>query len=225
MTTVYIVDIRRADVKAAEDLVRGTEFFSRLFTDGKMKYERRNIAYLLLSLFWKRHFGDVPFLVQFDEYGKPYTELGGSFAISYSDGVIAVAISPEKISLGIDIEHERQGFDYAGLRRRFLEGISGSEPRGCPDVEYLLYELDPDCNLIAIDEQEKVNNSLHFIDSSKRSFAAEWTLLEAVMKAEGRGFAAYPNAQELITDSLTDTRSIALCDELYAVTVAEYIKS
>lgn len=109
-----------------------------------------------------------------DEKGKPYfkNEDYPAFSISHTDGAVAVAISRDFAAVGVDIQRFCDRLSDTRLTDRFFGGLSFSDS-GCRDVK-----------LVADGEACPAEDTP----------LTRFTLGEAIIKCDGRGFSASSEA-------------------------------
>lgn len=119
-------------------------------------------------------------------YGKPYLDGGDAkISISHSNDGVALAVSKDR-EIGVDMENEIDSKRAKRLEKRFfreeefyekaLENASLSEKISGENVK--AYNLE---------NGELVSINLLPTDGS---FTSKWTVCEAIMKCDGRGFSA-----------------------------------
>jgi phosphopantetheinyl transferase len=135
-----------------------------------------------------------------DEKGKPYfkNEDYPAFSISHTDGAVAVAISRDFDALGVDIQRFCDKLSDTRLTDRFFGGLSfsGSE---CQDIK-----------LVADGE------FFTAIDSPITRF----TLGEAIIKCDGRGFSASSEAPILSKQMKKASFNLSLSGIEYSLSLA-----
>ena len=134
--------------------------------------------------------------------GKPYFEEKGypAFSISHTAGAVCVAIFDGAGSIGADIEKCSERLLNKRLTDRFFPGLTKAD-NSVSDIEI------------------KVRGEVYDAEPEKALF----TLGEAVIKCDGRGFSAAGEAYELIRKMKTSSFKIILSGEEYALSVAVLI--
>ena len=153
--------------------------------------------------------------IKYAEGGKPYfadNPHGVYFNISHTDSY-AVAVLTDEGECGIDIEGERDSVKAARIDKRYLLGIDMEMPPFATNPEILFDRLDTPiggrdlCEMTAGNGYDMLDEILYpkkgrtlseYPINANLLPIARWTVLEAVLKADGRGFVAYKEAQELV---------------------------
>ena len=133
------------------------------------------------------------------ESGKPYLDGEGypAFSISHTDGAVAVAICDGVASVGVDIEKCSPRLRDTRLTDRFFPALSQGENE-ISDIEILSDgQIEPEAHPETL-----------------------FTLGEAIIKCDGRGFAAAGEAARLSAKMKKASFKIALSGEEYALSVA-----
>jgi hypothetical protein len=136
----------------------------------------------------------APFPTLFkDDHGRPYLSQDENthinISISHTDGVVVCCIADDGERVGIDIEFERKIENEKKLIDRYLINVKQTLHKQLPRVEF--YFLTPNntelssCHFSLL-PLEKID----FCDEENDNFFVLWTKLEALVKADGRGFLA-----------------------------------
>lgn len=146
--------------------------------------------------------------------GKPYLREnphGVYFNVSHTDSYAAVLLTDEG-ECGVDIEAELPPARAERIDRRYLSGLDMSVDTLATQPQIIAARLPSPldvtdlCELCAVKSQKKPDGmrcqsgeiSLTELEiSNELSAVSRWTLLEAVLKADGRGFAAYKEADDI----------------------------
>lgn len=150
--------------------------------------------------------------------GKPYfaeNPHGASFSISHAGEFAAVLLSDEG-ECGVDVEPELDYARAARIDKRFLSPLDLSMPKTNSQPEVIAQRLTTPvgfsgcCELtvgkiqdvISLSAYPREQRELRELDNTPSlPPVSRWTLLEAVLKADGRGFSAYKSAHEIIPHS------------------------
>ena len=154
-----------------------------------LKYQKQNDRLrvlcgklLLQKLLQEINQDDLFNNIQLDHYKRPYVSNDIDFNISHSGDYVIIALT---LSLS-------QGRGYACRK----VGIDVEKKR---DVKYEEFE-----RVFTEDEMQKIKSSQNSIDT----FFQFWTMKEAIMKADGRGFHLPPNTFTVKNNvSLVDNKS------------------
>lgn len=144
----------------------------------------------LLLHFYKMLFGDKMPTIEKTALGKPYfaPENGKSFSLSHSHGAMAVVLCDDGADVGIDIEAEIDDEKFGRISTRFPFVKKRSSPR--IGGEIALYKVTPTEDGFAFDAIVKAP-----VEESFGTFF--WTETEALLKADGDGFAGSKRLDEL----------------------------
>ena len=155
-----------------------------------------------------------------DEYGKPgLAEPDGTpaplfFNTSHSGGIVAVAFSDEG-EVGVDLEPQTPPDRAERLSRRLSESLPPEDLEVVP-FRYTVAQL--------LSDDGVSDGALREITVSAPphplGFTSRWTLMEAVMKCDGRGFAAIADVTELYHTHDVSTAFFDIGDERYYLSVA-----
>jgi phosphopantetheinyl transferase len=131
--------------------------------------------------------------------GKPYFEdkRYPAFSISHTEGAICVAISDSAESVGVDIEKYSDRLQSNRLTDRFFPSLTVGENE-ISDIEIMTAE----------DTRIEENTDIVF------------TLGEAIIKCDGRGFAAAREAQALSEKMRSASFKLTAKGKTYALSVA-----
>ncbi len=152
------------------------------------KDEGHNVAHSLFAEICEKTPGACEKNTKKDENGKPFfTEQSGEvryyFNISHGKGYAAVLLTDEG-ECGVDIEPEIPPEGARKIKERFLkDDLSTSKYSG--KIFPTLIGFDPDVTV------------LENTDSKIATVTEKWTTLEAVLKADGRGFTAFKERREI----------------------------
>ncbi len=198
-----------------------TESLSEYISDsGKKNYDERvSVAILLCSIIvYLKRKGVVEKIgaLKKGEHGKPYLDGGDiKFNISHTDGEVAIAVSRD-CEVGVDIEEKISPERSGKLEKRFFPGINLFEKT----VEKSLFEKEKNVNYLEayrLENGEFSPVNLLFADDS---FTAKWTACEAVMKCDGRGFAALYDINELAQEMKIKSFIYEKCGQKIYISVA-----
>ena len=172
-------------------------------------------AYMSLEVLYEVCFRERMPKIKRTEHGKPYFDENPHcvhFSISHTE-THAVALLTDEGECGVDIEEEVSSSRAATIERRFLSGIDFSlasfntrpeiiaarlpSPLGARE----LCELTPRMPVTELDRVAYQRGERELCElwiTNGLEPISRWTLLEAVLKADGRGFAAYKSVGEII---------------------------
>lgn len=197
------------DIEALASTLKGELFEKQKYTPDKGFRRDRILAYtaLMYALF-KEGLDPDEVTVTFTEKGKPIIP-GTSYRISVSHdgGVGAVAIS-STADVGIDIERlsEKTLETLTKVCDRFVPNfkpqpnaltsfIYEEDTEPAPSFEIKLYELLPTKPFGKLYFGRVASPTLY--QSREGSNEEKWTCAEALLKLDGRGFAAFSEIEEL----------------------------
>lgn len=177
-------------------------------------------GYLLLYHTVRFILGRVDFKIEFSKEGKPYfasSEMKDiSFSISHSGGLCAVTLSDEGGKVGVDIQQETDTKKAERIKERLYQGELSTGR--LYDVVYLFggFSAFGDCMFAEIPPV-----ALKFGDTGC-DFTDQWSLTEAIMKWDGRGFGAYTELTSLAKASFSETLRLSYKGERYSVSTVYY---
>ena len=192
-----------------------TELYIQKFAYDPVKKDvGHEVAYSLLERLCHEKLGTYPGKVEKDENGKPYfaEPVNGVkyyFSISHSKGYVA-ALLTDLADCGVDIEPEITEESAEKISARFLSDGILCDRFEC-EINHRLLEFD---GALITEELEHEGKTV--------GATVGWTTLEAVLKSDGRGFAAF-KIRNQITEK-TRTRVFRLIDGDKNVYVAIAIK-
>lgn len=190
-------------------------------TKNKALAHKRAGAYITLYNTLRHFLERDEIILSKTESGKPCllnkardAEINVKISLSHCDTLAAVSVSDEG-EVGVDIEEKISEEREKRLSERFFESQSRVKERISPI--YLLATLTEDMTSIFAEIPEA---KLQISDTS--DFSTRWTLSEALMKCDGRGFAAIGEVERLKEISSADTRSFTYKGKTYYIsTVAK----
>jgi hypothetical protein len=153
------------------------------------------------------------------QFGKPYLEGGEvNISISHSDSV-AVLLVDTDCDVGVDVQEEIPRERVANLEKRFLSGLDLDDKKTSnnrhvwplkeknvlsllenKDIHIYLFDFDIMRGIDSFICKESTEDSQmdeEKILSSDGAFEEKWTIAEAIMKCDGRGFSSLPEISEL----------------------------
>ncbi len=173
----------------------------------------------VLGILYGIRYGEAMPKIARTEDGKPYF-VGGQtdayFSISHTDKY-AVALLTDEGECGVDIECERNAERAERISGRFLSSVDLTLPPIAGQPAVLVARLDNPLGTSALCELTVGKERKPFDDvayplkgrslremsvNANLSPLSRWTLLEAALKADGRGFGAYKST-EVIMRSVT----------------------
>lgn len=171
--------------------------------------KRRYAAYFALEFAYKKLFGEE-MQIEFSEFGRPCIQGKSDIDISISHGkkISLIAISCGEGKIGVDIEELIDGSRAERINKRFLSSIKLPEKNiSSEKISLMFLNLACDGELLSekfsslsllSSEKGAEKFSLPCIETTdgeeknnEEKTTREWTQLEALLKAEGRGFGAY----------------------------------
>ncbi len=246
--TAVVVDISALDLAcltAGEDY---PAYIDKETTHEGLRRERIG-AYVALSRCYRALFSsDMPRILR-DEGGKPRLEGGGvAFNYSHIEGAVAIGFMPlcgEKLDtppdIGVDIEWKMDNTHAEHVHKRYISEIDfaalGSHTDCTPNIEYRTARLDSRGELIWCDDaaEGQANDAFETVcppesfDLSRREdivgserITAEWTILEAALKASSGGFRDLARISEIFPRACIATSSGTLNEKKYMLSVAVY---
>lgn len=163
-----------------------------------------SVAYAMLDTLYRAKFNTPTPVIEKNEYGKPYFVDGSChFSISHGKGLCAVLLTDEG-ECGVDIEPEIEETRAKKIDTRFLCDRLPVRPLK-RDIE-LRFELTGGVNA----QEPKPSGGVKIQGVEAESFdkmptTAKWTVLEAVLKMSGEGFAAFSKRLEIAAVAGTKT--------------------
>lgn len=137
-----------------------------------------------------------------DGNGKPYVCENNAFiSISHTDSFAAAVLSDEG-EVGIDIEGECDPDKAGRIEARYLKNVNLDLLSVGNNVELFWLKTDKNgspCEIIPLADAAKIACLSDTAEVGGARFEQRWTLLEAVLKADGRGFGAYPEINTIAT--------------------------
>jgi phosphopantetheinyl transferase len=159
-------------------------------SSGKKNLEERLAAATLLytAVCYLKNRGELENVgaLKKGEHGKPYLEGGDAkISISHSDDGVALAVSKDR-EIGVDMENEIDPERAKRLEKRFFreEKLSENALENDSPSEKISGE---NVKAYSLKNGEFVSINLLPTDGS---FTSKWTVCEAIMKCDGRGFSA-----------------------------------
>ena len=182
-----------------------------LDTKNNKTREERLTAYTLLSASLEKFCGINDWNIEKNAYGKPILVTKGKennlyINISHSEGVVAVVLSDEG-EVGVDLQSEIPPGTEDRLKKRFF----AFDIRTADNFTPAYFFFDRECNFteLAINPIEKI------------SFTDKWSLSEAVMKCDGRGFSSLPELEKLQREMDITVKRFSLDKVNYSLSVAK----
>ena len=142
------------------------------------------------------------------------------FNISHDGELATVCICDSGEEVGIDVQSEsRRKISLERIAERFFspfrnpkESVKREEIES-RDVSLSFY-------VISDGEIEQVSDESFALSSEASEFLSRWTLLEAALKADSRGFGAVEESDAVLGAVRTHTFSLSVSDREYAVSAA-----
>lgn len=180
-------------------------------------------AYLSLEYFLKKCGKEMPNITR-GENGKPEfvpcTERMPEFNVSHSKGVCLIAINSEKtckgVKIGVDIEQNRHVLHQEGIQDRYLQNVNNYlQNTSLDNINLKVYSLSTQ----TLEPQELSGHAtIAPVDGS--GFFDRWCTMEAVLKADGRGFKSIKNFDALFRASKLSVFSLNLNSQIYTCALA-----
>lgn len=177
------------------------------------------VAYAMLDTLYRAKFNTPTPVIEKNEYGKPYfTDGSCHFSISHGKGLCAVLLTDEG-ECGVDIEPEIEETRAKKIDTRFLCDRLPVRPLK-RDLE-LRQELTGGANAQESKPSGEVEiQELEVGGAEGLTTTAKWTVLEAVLKMSGEGFAAFSKRLEIAEGARTKTLLFANENRAFYVTLA-----
>ena len=177
------------------------------------------VAYAMLDTLYRAKFNTPTPIIEKNEYGKPYFVDGSChFSISHGKGLCAVLLTDEG-ECGVDIEPEIEENRAKKIDTRFLSDRLPVRPLK-RDIE-LRHELTGGANTQEPKPSGEVEiQELEVGGAEGLTTTAKWTVLEAVLKMSGEGFAAFSKRLEIAAVAGTKTLFSGGGQNPFYVTVA-----
>ncbi len=176
-------------------------------------------GYLLLFHTVRFLFGEMKFDIAFDERGKPHFKdekiKNIGFNISHSGGLCAVTVTDEPISVGVDIQEFVDKEKEDRLKDRLYSGEIKPDIRVEPIYLYGGFSAFGDCIFAEIPY-----TSLKLGDPNS-CFTDRWSLSEAVMKCDGRGFGAFTEIEKLLNTTPSETVLLSYKGKRFSISTAK----
>ena len=188
------------------------------------------VAYAMLDTLYRAKFNTPTPIIAKSELGKPYfVDCSCHFSISHGKGLCAVLLTDEG-ECGVDIEPEIEENRAKKIDTRFLcdrlpvrplkrdielrfeltGGVNAQEPKPSGEVEIKELELAGEVKIQGVEVE----------NFDKMPITAKWTVLEAVLKMSGEGFAAFSKRLEIADGARTKTLLFANEKRAFYVTLA-----
>lgn len=162
-----------------------------------------------------RMYGIRAFELSTNQYGKPYLcDSPLKINLSHTDGICVAAISDGE-EIGVDVEGKIDGARECRLKSRFFSEVNLDDVKQIDGIEYFLFGYTPDGELC----EAKSNFNVTPGFSEKMDFTRLWTLSEAIMKCDGRGFSALSEIVKIKDTTEVSTVEISNEDKLYSISV------
>ena len=177
------------------------------------------VVYAMLDTLYRAKFNTPTPVIEKNEYGKPYfTDGSCHFSISHGKGLCAVLLTDEG-ECGVDIEPEIEETRAKKIDTRFLSDRLPVRPLK-RDIE-LRQELTGGENAQEPKPSGKVEiQELEVGGAEGLTTTAKWTVLEAVLKMSGEGFAAFSKRLEIAERARTKTLLFTNENRAFYVTLA-----
>ena len=177
------------------------------------------VAYAMLDTLYRAKFNTPTPVIAKSELGKPYFVDGSChFSISHGKGLCAVLLTDEG-ECGVDIEPEIEENRAKKIDTRFLCDRLPVRPLK-RDIE-LRQELTGGANAQEPKPSGKVEiQEIEVGGAEGLTTTAKWTVLEAVLKMSGEGFAAFSKRLEIAEGARTKTLLFANENRAFYVTLA-----
>ena len=223
MTLIFLSDVRAV---APESVIASGIFpeglAGRICRGTGEAVKERVGAYALLSFAMEKYFGahlsDTD--IEIGKYGKPrLSDKHGSgrlnFNLSHGAGFAALVITDEGCEVGIDIEPPTDSARRERLESRMSDVLPTADKiERALDIAPLTVEMDTlgRCSESTTPTEIKTANG--------ECFETRWTLLEALMKCDGRGFSAVKSSADLCRYMSVRSMKISYKDSTVYMSVA-----
>ena len=215
MVRIYVSDVRGINLSRAEEGLPPEVREHISGRDGDHRSERV-CAYLLLSAGYRESFGEPLPRIFWDEKGKPYLSAGGNtlppaISISHSGGIVSCAmdLSGDISALGVDIEEHRELACRERIERRLLSHTFDARKKEVP-IEILRARVEHGASGGVLSFDRLTVEPIGHDCPEDGRFFDKWTALEALLKADGGGFAAISRTGELAERALLSTVRLSL---------------
>ena len=153
----------------------------------------RLMEHLMLEAFCKKGLCAIsPEEIRIAEQGKPYFENGPAFSISHDKYLVAIALTNDFQSIGVDIQSQPNPVTASRVRRRFLTPLPPYR-KGAPEVNFMMAHV----------ENEGIDLTPAHPFGTPSTFLCDYVRAEAVMKYSGGGFADFPRLHSLCEECET----------------------
>lgn len=172
-------------------------------------------GYLLLFHTLRFLFGKAEMKIELTERGKPRLsseELSNiSFNISHSGGLCAVTLCDDGGEVGVDIQEQIDSEKTQRVKERFYTG--GFFGKELNNTVYLFggFSAFGDCMFCEIPYSSLRRGA------PESDFTDRWSLSEAIMKWDGRGFGAFGEIETLSRDSYFESVKISYKGKKYSL--------
>ena len=152
----------------------------------------RLMAYLMLDALYRRELSAPLPELRFTDLGKPYIEGGPVISVSHDASYVAVVMSTDFESIGLDIQSEPNPVTASRVRRRFLTPIPPYR-KDAPELEFLMAHA----------EKDGIDFTPAHPFGTPSTFLCDYVRAEAIMKMTGGGFSDFPRLRELCAECKT----------------------
>ena len=221
MTNTYVIYFSGEEKiarLAAEKYIDEPTLSYAMNTHNEKLRASRLIAYSLLFYICRERYGLVDFSLYRDENNKPHILLSDGKKINISlshDGLAAaVTVTDKPISVGVDIQREREPLNARKLTEKYFKNADILNPTVDLKIHKVMLRDDGTITPCMSD-----NNDGNVI-TPPDSFCARWALYEAAVKCDGRGIGAR-DALDVLADKYTLAyTSITVENKLYHLATA-----
>ena len=242
MIHLFIIDIERAKTALLKDgSIIDNESTSKIIKDGIINTNIKNkdtlytsfCSYLSLDYaFEKIYKQQIPKIIK-DSNGKPcfVKAAGGNklplFNISHSENMVAICFYDgidnnelDYLKLGVDIQHHKHLLNKELIEAKMPKNVNNCcQNNAKTDILIDFYELSLDENKL-----EKTIGFSSFATDLKEGdnecFFDKWVRTEALMKADGGGFKAFPHILTLFSQALVLSYEFTYSGEKYSIALA-----
>ena len=225
MIKIFLLDFSRADGECVSP--SALPAYIRETKNPTVRRERI-FSYLLLKKALLETYGFSYENIKKDEFGRPYVDgVPFDFSISHSYPYAAVAVS-DSGRVGIDIQ--RADGNVSERLKKYIKSIVEDEKFVTRAASFCVLTQKNECFTALEDAFIIKNESIDFFEKSSEyeeknlEFFSDWTLLEAIAKADGRGLLYIKEIISEKNDIEVYSSFFKVKDSIFSLTVANTIK-
>ena len=216
--------------------------YENLFIDpvSNEKMNRESIcAYLALNCFYEKSFGCKLPKIRKNANGRPEfsqkSRYVSDFNLSHTENLCVLAILTDEGKIGVDAECEREIKSAERISERYLNNISctnNSLHNQLVDFKILFAEFDGisvkfsdtvELEELVLKKEIILSSGEALTLSDGEDFFSRWTLLEALVKADGLGFAAASAASDIERRARSLTLSLKTDEGCYKISLSHLV--